>query len=163
MKYTLALAFLFLGLLVNAQPMTVTVDGEVSFDGANFTISEAGEDFAATLESESSVFVSVNSDDNWDKKNNPNQKWKIEVVKEDLVWNDIVQLEIVRTGQGYGDKNNQISGGSSYQVVNNTSTFFFSGRGLVTDIPVQLRLSGLSVTLGAQDFETNVLLTIYDN
>jgi len=165
MRGTLVLAFLFLGLLVKAQQMYVSVDGVVSFDGTDFTISEAGEDFASTIESDGSVNVSVNSDDELDKKVNPNQKWRIEVVKEDLIWDGDLNLEIIRTGDGYGQGNNknQIFDGTTYQLVDGISRYFFRGRGVVTEIPVQLRLSGFSVTLGAQDFETNVVLTIYDD
>lgn len=165
MRGTLILFSLFVGLLVNAQQMNVSVDGVASFDGTNFTISEAGEDFASTIESEASVFISVNSNDELDKKINPNQKWRIEIVKEDLMWDGDIQLEIIRTGDGYGNGNNknQIFDGTNYQLIDGISRYFFRGRGVVTEIPVQLRLSGFSVTLGAQDFETNVVLTIYDD
>lgn len=165
MRGTLVLAFLFLALLAKAQQMNVSVDGVASFDGANFTISEAGEDFATTIESEASVFVSVSLDDELNKKVNPNQKWRIEIAKEDLIWESDVRLEIIRTGDGYGHSNNknQIFEGTVYQIVDGVSRYFFRGRGEVTEIPLQLKLSGFSVTQGAQDFETNVVLTIYDD
>ena len=164
MKVTSVLVFLLLGLLASAQQMEVRVDGAVSFDGATFAVTEAGEDFAFGVESESSLWISVDTNDYWDKKVNPNRKWWVEVVREDLTWNDDVRLEIVRTGDGYGQKNNhKVYDGTTYQYIGENSWYFFRGRGIIYDIPIQLRLSGLSVTQGAQDFETNVILTIYDD
>ncbi|RIJ49927.1 hypothetical protein D1614_04070 [Maribellus luteus] len=168
MKVAWVLIFLFGGLLANAQYMEVSVDGMVTFDGVDFIINEAGEDYSPSVESESSVYVSIDFQSFWDALFNPNRKWKIEVAKEDLTWNNHVKLEIKRTEDGYGDWSNnkrktRIKGGDNYQVVDRVSRDFFSGKGSAYFVPLQLKLSGISVTQGAQDFETNVILTIYDD
>jgi hypothetical protein len=43
------------------------------------------------------------------------------------------------------------------------SGYFFRGRGEIGDIPVNFRITGMSVVNGAQDFETKVIFTIYDD
>jgi len=163
MKIVLVFGLMFLAMLAEAQEMYVRVEGVVAFDGSNFTINEAGEDFASSIESESSLVVSVDSNDEMDKSMNPNRKWRIDILKEDLIWEGDIQLEIIRTGDGYSENKNKIYDGTSYQVVDEISRYFFRGRGVISEIPIQLRLSGFSVTQGAQDFETNIVLTIYDD
>ena len=165
-------AFVFLllilvGLGVNGQQLEIRLDGMITFDQSAFTIQGAGFDFSPTIESEASFFVSVNSGDDWDKKTNPNRKWKIEVRKEDLRWDNNIQLEIVRTGNGIGEHDNNGNGhihnGNSYQTITEISSYFFNGKGFISDVPIQFRVSGFSVTQGAGEFETNVVLTIYDD
>lgn len=168
MKIAWVLIFLLGGLLANAQYMELSVDGMVSFDGTDFTINEAGEDWSPSVESQSNISVSIEFQSFWDGLFNPNRRWRVEVMKEDLSWNNQVALEIRRTGDGYANwYNNQgktrIDGGENYLVVDGVSRDFINGRGRAYSVPLQLKLSGISVTLGAQDFETNVILTIYDN
>ncbi len=167
MKNLLGITLVFLAFWANAQQMEIQLDGVAMFDGNNFMVSDAGSDFSSNIECESSLLLSINSGDEWDERNNPNRKWKIEVRKEDMNWKDAVKLEIVRKGNGMWQNNKGNSGhiynGTNYQAIDNTSSYFFGGKGLITDIPIQLRLSGFSIANGANDYETNVILTIYDD
>ncbi len=154
------------GMVASAQEMEIRVDGMVSFDGSSFSIDEAGSDFQSTIESESSLFLTITSGDEWDKKTNPNRKWKVEVRKEDISWNNEIGIEIVRKGDGWGlndHKKSKLYNGTSYQTVRDISSYFFGGKGLVSEIPIQFRLSGFSIVQGAGDYETNIILTIYDD
>ncbi|QIA09782.1 hypothetical protein [Draconibacterium halophilum] len=167
MKFLLIIGLLACSFVPKAQVMEVLVDGTIDFDQNSFTISDAGADFPNSIESESSLYLSVLSGDEWDKKLNPNRKWKLEVRKEDLIWDEEIQLEIVRAGDGYGNKNkhnkSKIYDGTNYQRIENISSYFFRGKGQITEIPIQIRLSGLSIVHGAKDYETNVILTVYDD
>ena len=131
MKVTFILLLLFFGLGLWAQQMVIQLDGMINFDQSAFTISEAGSDFASNIESEASFFVTVTSGNEWDKKTNPNRKWKVEVKKEDLTWDNSIQLEIARTGDGNSQQGNKskIYNGNTYQTVSDFSNHFFNGKG----------------------------------
>lgn len=166
MRATLTLLLFAVGFGSYAQQMEIQLGGMITFDQSAFTIQNAGSDFAPNIESEASFFVSITSGDEWDKKTNPNRKWKIEVRKEDLNWDNNIQLEIIRAGNGISQQNNNsnhVQNGNSYQTVREMPSYFFNGKGFVSDIPIQVRLSGFSIVNGANDYETNVILTIYDD
>ena len=88
MRATLTLLLFAVGFRSYAQQMEIQLGGMITFDQSAFTIQNAGSDFAPNIESEASFFVSITSGDEWDKKTNPNRKWKIEVRKEDLNWDN---------------------------------------------------------------------------
>lgn len=168
MKKNILIMFLLLmALLSNAQSMEMEVTGTATFDQNSFAIIEAGNDFSSSIEIDSDLLLTIKSGDEWDERNNPNRKWKIEVRREDISWSDAINLEIVRSGNGYWKNNKGNSGhinnGTNFQSVGNNSSYFFGGKGLISDIPIQLRLSGFSIVNGANDYETNVILTIYDD
>lgn len=151
--------------LSKGQQLKVELEGSAVFNNSNFTIGEAGEDFPSGIETESSFFISVLYTDNLNKKKNPNTKWNIKVFKSDLNWDNKLKLEMKRTGRGdrLGNSGNpNIHDGENYQEISNTSTYFFRGMHEVVYIPVTLRLSGLSVAMGAETFETRVVFTVYD-
>jgi len=161
------LSLLLVSWFAKAQQLQLEVNGVATFDISNFNVSSAGSDFSSNIQSESAILLTVDSGDEWDNLNNPNRKWKIEVRRDDISWNDGIQLEIVRTGNGYwkNNKGNEghIENGTNYQNIETNSSYFFGGKGLISDIPIQLRLSGFSIVYGANDYETNVVLTIYDD
>lgn len=165
-KLIFVLPFLFLTMLVASQEMKIEVDGNLTFDNSGFTISEAGNDFPSSIVSESSVFLSVVFNDYWDKKSNPNKKWKIGIYKSDLTWDSDLNIEVKRTGNGQknGKNNNtNINDGENYQPISNISTYFFGGKDEIAYIPIDIKVSGFSITMGAQDYETSLVLTIYDD
>jgi len=158
---------MLMALLSKAQSMKIEISGTATFDMNSFTVTEAGNDFPSNIEIESNLMLSINSGNIWDWWGNSNRKWKIEVRREDISWNDAINLEIVRSGNGYSINNRGNTGhiynGTNFQSVGNNSSYFFGGKGLIYYIPIQLRLSGFSIVNGANDYETNVILTIYDD
>ena len=153
-------------LFSKGQQLKVELEGNAFFDNSNFTIGEAGEDFSSGIETESSVFISVLYTDDFNKKKNPNTKWNIKIFKSDMNWDNKLKLETRRTGRGdrQGNSGNpNIHDGENYQEVSNTSTYFFRGKSEIVYIPISLRLSGLSIAMGAETFETNVVFTVYDD
>lgn len=149
------------------QQLKIELEGNATFDNSNLSVSEAGEDFPPSVESETSFFISVlYTDDNLNRKKNPNTKWNIRVFKSDLTWNNDLKLEARRTGRGQrvGHPGNpNVQDGDNYQNVTNTPTFFFRGMGEVVNIPVTFNLSGFSLTMGASTYETRVVFTVYDD
>ncbi len=125
-----------------------------------------GLDFPSSIESEPTVNISVLYNDNSNAKANPNQKWRIFINKSDLIWNPSLTVEAIRTGSG---KNmihkvfQLISDGESYQEITDVPSYFFKGRSEIAYIPLQFRISGLSVVLGANSYETNIVLTVYED
>ncbi len=165
-KYLLTVLFFLPVSVVWSQTLAVTVEGNATFGNTLFAVNEAGEDFQGSVVTESPLNVSVLSGDYWDKKNNRNNKWRIFIYKTDLTWNPGLILEAARTGAGYNPDNNgspNISDGESFQTITNNPTYFFLGKDQIAYIPVNLRLSGISVTMGAKNYETNVVLTVYDD
>ena len=162
---TIPVLFLFFSIGAFGQPLKVEIENNARFENTNYMINEAGEDFPS-IESESNVQVSITYSNYWDKKDNPNGKWRINVHKSDIQWNSNLMLQIKRTGNGYkgeNDKKGNIHDGDNYQTVTNTPIYFFQGKDEINYIPLQLKIEGLSVTMGAQDFETKVVLTVYDD
>lgn len=164
-RIVFSLIFGFAALFANSQTMAIQVSGNVTFNNSLYSITEAGNDFPSSVVNESSVFVSIQPGNWWDYFRQ-NKKWRINIQKSDLTWNSNLKLEAIRTGDGsrvWGRGGTNINDGTSYQTITNTSNYFFKGKDEIAYIPINFRLSGVSVTMGAQNFETNVLLTIYDD
>ena len=164
------LLFIFSMIFVNVvtgQQLKIELEGDAAFNNSNFSVSEAGEDFPSSIENEASFFISVlYTDDNINRKNNPNTKWNIRVYKSDLSWNNDLQLEARRTGRGQSIEhpgNPNIHDGDNYQRITDTSTYFFRGMREVAYIPISFKLSGFSLTMGSSTYETRVVFTVYDD
>lgn len=87
--------------------------------------------------------------------------WRIDVHRVDGTWNSNLHLYIKRTGDGW----NLLAGyidccGTSYQEVTGASQNFFWGHGNVFDIPMQFKLTGISVSIPAGTYTTTVYLTL---
>jgi predicted chitinase len=159
---------LFLSPVLKAagQQFTISVDGSATFDNSMYSVTEAGEDFPSSVESTTSVFVSILFSDNLNKKVNSKAKWAVAIQKTDINWNNNLIIEAKRTGDGSNANNHgkvKINGGENYQPITDVGLAFFDSKDEVVNIPVGLRLSGASVTMGAKQFETNIILTISDS
>ena len=167
MKKIFCTIFLFsITFLLSSQNIKVEVEGDATFNNSLFSVSEAGEDFPSSIESETSVFISVINGNLMDKFINQNNKWRIFVQKTDVQWDTDLILEAKRTGKGYKPNRNgrpNIHNGDNFQVITNNPTYFFNGKSEVAFIPINLKLNGFSIVMGAKDFETNVVFTVYDN
>jgi len=149
-----------------SQQLVVEIEGEGTFNTAMLSIDEAGDDFPSDIEAENPFYVSVFHADSWDKKVNPSDRWNIKIYKSDSNWDNELQLETKRTGNGYnsnGGGNPNIHDGEIYQTVTNTPVYFFRGQSEITDIPVLLKLSGFSLSMGAETYDTNIIFTVYDS
>jgi hypothetical protein len=152
--------------IVNGQQLTVQIEGDVHFNERLLTINEAGNNYPSALEAQSSVQVSVLYENQLNKKKNPNEPWRVFVHKQNMEWNENLSLEVRRTGRGsrLGNPGNpNIQDGDNFQQITNNPTYFFRGRGEIVQIPLALKLSGFSLTMGARDFETSLVFTVYDD
>jgi hypothetical protein len=165
-RYFFLVLFFLLPGWVTAQLLTVVVEGDANFNQTLIPVREAGTDYASVLEAVSSVYISVLNYNELGQNQNSNERWSVYLHKSDTGWDDQLLLEARRSGDGY-NVNNQgnpnIHDGINYQPLSDNQLYFFRGRGEIASIPVSLRLSGFSVTMGAGDFETNLVFTVYDN
>lgn len=162
-----AILFLIISIanITYAQQLKIELEGEAIFDNSGLLISEAGEDFPSFLESDVPLHLSVKYIDSWNKMNNPDNRWNIQVSRSDIIWHPDLIMEVRRSGNGYvpdSNRNPNIHDGDIFQAVTNTTGYFFRGKGEVVYIPLELQLKGLSVIMGAGTFETSIIFTVYD-
>jgi hypothetical protein len=86
--------------------------------------------------------------------------WRVDVKKSDTAWHGDLHLHLKRTSDGTGT--GSISGGESYLEVPDTNTEFLSGGGDRAGIHVQLKLTGVSVSVPADAYSTTIYYTVVD-
>jgi hypothetical protein len=87
--------------------------------------------------------------------------WRIDIKKTDTLWDGdlVISARVRNTGTGDGT----VSASGTYQVLTDTSTPFFSGKGNRADITVQLKVSGISVSrIQAGRYLADLLYTLTD-
>lgn len=125
---------------------------------ASTEITEAGTDFAGTYESAvNQMMFSRNAT----ATNKPN--WNVTVNKSDIFWNSKIKVWIRRTGNGTPASGASISSGLNYQEIQNTPINFFYGYKEVDEVPLQLKVTGISVTIPANSYYTLLTFTITEN
>nr|WP_321354385.1 hypothetical protein [uncultured Draconibacterium sp.] len=162
-KYTILILLCIWAVGGHAQGLQLSLTGMVTFNATQIDISEPGEDIKAVISANSGVQLSVESYNYWEQKN---QKWRIYVHKTDVEWGEGIKIEVRRRGDGNrmnkkGGGN--VHGGSTFAEIKDNPTYFFRGMGLISNIPLDFRINELSLSLGASDFETDVVFTIYDD
>lgn len=151
------------------QSLRVDITGNASFDNSAYSVTEAGEDFPSSIESETSLYMSVLYNTSWwGYVFYPDKQWRIFVHKSDINWDSDLTLSAQRTGTGsivnsWWAQPLFIRDGTNYQNITNNPVYFFRGRHGITNIPVEFRLSGASLTMGARQFETSIVFTVYDD
>jgi hypothetical protein len=90
----------------------------------------------------------------------PSDNWRVDVKRTDISWHGDLVLWVSRTGDGTGS--GAISGGTGYQQVGASDTAFFAGSGDRVGVPVQVKLSGVSVGIAAGTYSTNLVFTVVD-
>jgi hypothetical protein len=86
--------------------------------------------------------------------------WRVDVRRTDTKWHEDFALYVKRTGSGTGG--GSITGGTEYQEVTTSDSAFFAGSGDRTDIPLQLKLEGVSVHVPPDSYSTAVTYTVVD-
>ncbi len=90
--------------------------------------------------------------------------FEVMVNKVDSDWNNLLDLQVQRTGTGNGGSGGAINGGETYISITNTPQLFFSGfnfsSNVRNNIPIQYRLNGISVLVPVKTYTTTVVYTI---
>ncbi|KJF44501.1 hypothetical protein [Draconibacterium sediminis] len=162
-RFSFLIVLCFFAFGIYAQGLQLALTGMVTFNEVQIKVSDPGEDIEAVITANSGVQLSVESQNYWEQNN---EKWRIYVHKTNVEWADEIRLEVRR--QGDGDKLNKKSGGnvhdgSTFAEIKDNPTYFFRGMGLISNIPLDFRINDISLSLGANNFETDVVFTIYDD
>jgi len=135
----------------NAQ--YINVSGEWNYTIPSNDISEAGEDFSGTYTSNSNqAFIDI-----WYWRN-----WKVTVQRNDIDWNNNLDLYIRRTGSGWGTAK-KLKGGTNFILIKDRKTNFIRGKGYYFNIPLQYEIRNISVTIPAHTYIVEILYTLQAN
>ena len=120
---------------------------------------EAGADLSSVIESSSNY----NQLDILNVANS--QNWKITVSKTDINWPGAFIPYVQRTGNGTpcgtcAGVNTGTSVSGYLQITNLEQDFIFGG-GEVTGIDLQFRIEGISLTVDADNYSTEITFTLY--
>lgn len=154
------LFIIFSGGVMHAQSMSVT--GNWNPNLAASQIAEAGNDYNPAISSATNQ-TSLSHSLGGGIFNQILNGWQVNVQRVDNNWNPNLQLQLRRTGDGGGTFLSNIAGGTTYQQVSTASTIFYNGNGNFSNIPIQYRLQGISVTLPVGTYSTTIIYTLIDN
>ncbi|HFA52186.1 MAG TPA: hypothetical protein ENJ95_24475 [Bacteroidetes bacterium] len=141
----------------------INVTGEWNYSVSVNDITEAGNDFQGTYSSASNQVLIDVRQRNFFFDLFFNYNWRVDIRKSDIDWHPNLVLSARRTGNGSPlFFSGNVNGGTTYQQVSNANQSFFSGNRSRLDIPVQYRISGVSVLLPAKAYTTTVVYTVTD-
>lgn len=149
---------------VTAYSQTISASPGWNYSVTSGTVSEAGSDYSISPTSATNqTLVSITGLGIF------GDTFTVRVNKLDSDWNNNLSLQVIRTGAGTagGFGGGSITGGSSYITLTNSPQVFFSGTtgflsGSRTSIPIQYRITGISVLLPVKTYTTTVVYTLSD-
>lgn len=89
--------------------------------------------------------------------------WQVQVSKNEIDWDSQLELWIKRAGDGKSEYNLRPQSGTDFQKLESYNSIFFDGNGWINAIPIQLKITGLSVTLPAKMYTSEIVFTLIDN
>ncbi len=157
--------FVLANQLLTGQQLNFDVTGNWNYIIPANDIIEAGNDFSGTYASAANqISASIYLNGGWLGfwwNYFINYSWQVEVTKLDIDWDPNILIYIRRTGNGAGyGGGNYISGGNSYMQLTNANQQFFQGAQARMNVPVQLQLRDISVTMPAKTYSTTIVYTI---
>ena len=140
--------------------IAISVNGSWNQNISSSEISDAGEDFIGTYESfDDQVQIDIFQQFFW--LNLFNYDWQVSIRKEDIDWNTNLLLEARRTGNGNPFLiQSIIDGGLTYNEIISIDQLFFWGNRTTLNIPIQYKISGISLLLPATTLTTNIVYTV---
>ena len=87
-----------------------------------------------------------------------NWSWRVSVHKVDLNWHGNLNIDVRRTGNGFGF--GSISGGTGYQEIDSISRTFFSGTRHRIWIGCQYRIRGVGPQIPPGTYTTSIVYTV---
>jgi hypothetical protein len=150
----LGMVLLAAGPAVAVINITVTGSWTQSIDKNNL-IGGAGTNLTSTYNSaQNANLITITG------AQNKNDRWQINIKRIDTAWNSSLQIFAMRTSSGTGQ--GSVSGGQAYIQVTQSNTTFFTGAGNLSNISVQLRLTGASLTVPPDQYSTTIQYTVID-
>ncbi len=143
--------------------INIDVSGNWSYSLMASDLMEAGSDFSGTYTSSSNQVLIDVFQDFFLYNLFLNYRWRIDVMKSDIDWDSNLILQARRTGNGNPFWNffpGNVTGGLSYQQITNSNQSFFNGRKSRYNIPIQYRISGVSVLIPAKTYITTIVYTV---
>ena len=134
-----------------APPISIDVAGSWFLTiGPGDLIAGAGSNLTSTYDSNpNQVSIAVT---------NATGLWEVDVSCQSSHWDNALHLWVRRTGNGVGS--GFVFGGTAYLQLSTNSALFFMGWRDRTNIPVQLRLTGVSVQLPPDTYLATVTYTV---
>ncbi|MFZ5478848.1 MAG: hypothetical protein ACOZNI_18895 [Myxococcota bacterium] len=86
--------------------------------------------------------------------------WRVDVRRLDVSWPAGARVWVRRTGAGSGS--GSISGGSTWLEVTSVDTPLFAGAGDRTSVPLQVRVTGVSLSMPPDSYVSSLLYTVVD-
>lgn len=161
-KFYLAFFSVVLSLTGYCQT-TISVTGNPVFPSTVFDVTEAGNDFVSSVVSTDGSLISI---DNTETNLHRNGKfnWSVSVNKSDINWNPTLGIQVRRSGDGTegSNSNNSITGGTNFQSVSDIPSTFFEGTAARDNVPIEYQISNISVLIPADNYETTVYFTVYE-
>ena len=149
-RLLILLLFLIIGI---TKAQYVSVSGEWNYTIPSTDISEAGEDFSGTYTSNANqAYVDIYY----------RRPWIITVQRNNIDWNDNLDLYIRRTGSGWGSAK-KLKGGTNFVLIRDRKTNFIRGKGIYYNIPLQYEVRNVSVTIPAHTYIVEILYTLQAN
>jgi len=140
-----------MGLIFSIYTQSISVTGDWNFTVPPSEYTEAGEDIGGNYESAvNQMYMNIESND----------KWEVSVQRYDISWNDDFLYAVRRTGDGVSGKS-KIKGGTDWkEIKDGISEKLFEGEKTILSIPFQYKIDGVSVTIPAYVYSTEVVFTI---
>ncbi|MFC1784691.1 hypothetical protein ACFL0J_03565 [Candidatus Neomarinimicrobiota bacterium] len=151
-KVSLLIFITFYAQNLIGQARTIIVTGDWNYTIPTTGITEAGEDFADTYESNiDQVILDVKAP----------QPWNVSINKIDIDWPGFI-LSVQRTGDGNGSR--PVIGGIGYRVITSGSpVIFFSGDKNRQGIPIQYQIQNVSViSIPTGTYSATIVYTLTD-
>jgi hypothetical protein len=152
----------FSSVKANAQ-LIIESSNVVNFNILENNIVEAGLDFQNEFSTPSNgILLSINILPQ-NLQNTTFRNWHIDIKKNDIDWHNDLNLFVRITGNGTSQFNTSVQNGTSYQQIQDFDNLFFNGTGWINNIPVQLQITGISVTIPSKLYVTELIFTLLDD
>ena len=153
MKKYVLIAFLLVSVVGFSQKVQVLGNWSKTLKASD--ISSAGSDYESSYTSknkQSKITITPVPNSGYNRRYMP---FKVFVHKEDIEWHPNLKIEAMVSSNTHGN-----SSGRSFQEITNNTTLFFNTLGRRKNIPIKYKITGLSVTIPAETYATEIIYTV---
>ena len=127
-----------------------------------FVVNEAGSNYAAFYETRADILSASVKLMPATSHNKTHQQWTLSVHSNELEWHQDLRLCIRLNGHGNSEFAGVLNSLYQYQEIHSFPSVLAKGSGWISNIPIQLSLEGVSVTLPVKNYTTEIFFTITD-